>query len=43
MRRYGLVANYIHLKDNDQNKGSTIYIDGRPKAVGNIAAFINST
>jgi hypothetical protein len=38
-----LAANYIQLKDNDQNKGETIYIDGRPKVVGNIAGFINST
>ena len=43
MRRYGLAANYIQLKNNDQNKGATIYIDGRPKAMGNIAGFINST
>jgi hypothetical protein len=38
-----LDANYIQLKDNDQNKGETIYIDGRPKETGNIAGFINST
>jgi hypothetical protein len=38
-----LAANYIQLKNNDQNKGETIYIDGRPKAMGNIAGFINST
>jgi hypothetical protein len=38
-----LAANYIQLKDNDQNKGATIYIDGRPKERGNIAGFINST
>jgi hypothetical protein len=31
------------VKDNDQNKGETIYIDGRPKATGNIVGFINST
>ena len=43
MRRYGLAANYIQLKNNDQNKGATIYIDGRPKETGNIAGFINST
>ena len=43
MRRYGLAANYIQLKDNDQNKGASMYIDGRPKALGNIVAFINST
>jgi hypothetical protein len=38
-----VAANYIQLKDNDQNKGETMYIDGRPKATGNIAGFINST
>jgi hypothetical protein len=38
-----LAANYIQLKDNDQNKGETIYIDRRPKELGNIAVFINST
>jgi hypothetical protein len=38
-----LATNYIHLKDNNKNKGATIYIDGRPKEMGNIAAFINST
>ena len=43
MRRYGLAANYIQLKNNDQNKGENIYIDGRPKATGNIAGFIKST
>jgi hypothetical protein len=43
MRRYGVAANYIHLKDKDQNKGTTMYIDGRPKEVGNIVGFINST
>jgi hypothetical protein len=43
MRRYGLAANYIQLKDNDQNKGETIYIDGRPKTMGNISGFINRT
>ena len=43
MWRYGLAANYIQLKGNDQNKGATIYIDGRPKETGNIAGFINST
>jgi hypothetical protein len=32
MRRYGLDANLIQLKDNNQNKGETIYIDRRPKA-----------
>jgi hypothetical protein len=43
MRRCDLAANYIQLKDNDQNKGETIYIDGRPKPMGNIGGFINST
>lgn len=43
MQRYGVAANYIQLKDNDENKGATMYIDGRPKAVGNIVGFINST
>ena len=41
MWRYGLAANYIQLKNNDQNKGETIYIDGRPKTTRNIAWFIN--
>lgn len=43
MRRYGVAANYLQLKDNDQNKGSTMYIDGIPKEIGNIVGFINST
>ena len=43
MCRYGLSANYIQLKDKDQNKGSKLYIDGMPKITGNIARFINST
>ena len=43
MRRYGVAANYIQLLDNNQNKWETMYIDGRPKATGNIAGFINST
>jgi hypothetical protein len=43
MRRYGLATNYIQLKENDQNKGETIYIDGRPKETGNIAGFIKCT
>ena len=30
-------------QNNDQNKGETIYIDGRPKATWNIEGFINST
>ena len=43
MRRYGVAANYIQLLDNNQNKGETMYIDRRPKAIGNIVGFINST
>ena len=43
MHRYGLSTNYLQLKNKDQNKGSMLYIDGRPKIPGNIAGFINST
>jgi hypothetical protein len=43
MWRYALTANYIQLINEDKNKGETIYIDGRPKASGNITGFINST
>ena len=43
MHRYGLSANYIQLKDKDQNKGATLYIDGRKKITRNIAGFINNT
>jgi hypothetical protein len=35
-------ANYIQLKDNDQNKGAYMYIDKRPKIAGNIVGFINN-
>ena len=43
MHRYGLSANYIQLKDKDQNKGVTLYIDERPKITKNISRFINNT
>ena len=43
MYRYGLSANYLQMKYNDQNKGEMLYINGRPKITGNIAGFINST
>ena len=43
MRRYGLSANYLQLKDKDHNKGAMLYIDRRPKITGNIVGFINST
>ena len=41
--RYGVDTNYIQLLDNNQNKGATMYIDGRPKDTGNVVGFINST
>ena len=43
MCRYGLSTNYLKLKDKDQNKRATLYIDGMPKTTGNIVGFINST
>jgi hypothetical protein len=43
MRRYRVTTNYIQIVDNNQNKGETMYIDGRPKATRNIVGFINST
>ena len=43
MRRYGVSANYIQLAEHNKNKGATMYIDGRPKASGNVVFFINST
>ena len=43
MRRYALSTNYIEWKENDQSKKIAMYIDGRPKATGNIVGFINST
>jgi hypothetical protein len=43
MQRYKVAANYIQLVDNNQKKGETMYIDGRPKDSRNIAGFINST
>ena len=43
MCRYGLSTSYLQLKDKYQNKGATLYIDGRPKTTSNIAGFINNT
>ena len=43
MRIYGLVANYFQLLDKSLNEGETLYIDGRPKASGNVVGFINSS
>lgn len=42
-QRYALDTNYIQLIDNDKNKGVFIYIDRRPKSLGNIVEFIKST
>lgn len=38
-----MASNYNKLKDNDQDKGTTMYIDGRLKEAGNIVGFLNST
>ena len=43
MHRYGLSSNYIQLKYKAQNKGATLYMDGRPKTTDNIVGFINNT
>ena len=43
MRRYGLSANYLQLKDKYQHIGATLYIEGSQNATGNIVGFINST
>jgi hypothetical protein len=43
MKRYRVATNYIQLLYNNQNKGETMYIDGKPKSTGNIVRFINST
>jgi hypothetical protein len=43
MWRYEVAENYIQLLNTNQNKGATMYIDGRPKDTGNIVGFINST
>ena len=43
MHRYALSANYIQWKENDHSKIFAMYIDGRPKEIGNISSFINST
>jgi hypothetical protein len=43
LRRYRVAANYIQRVDNNQNKGATMYINGRPKVIGNIVGFMNST
>ena len=43
MCRYALSTNYLQWKENDQSKRFAMYIDGRPKATGNIVGFIFST
>ena len=43
VHRYGLSANYLQLKDKDQNKRETLYISGRPKKTKNIVGFVNNT
>jgi hypothetical protein len=43
MHKYRVSANYLQLKYNNQNKGASTHIKGRPKTSGNIAGFINST
>ena len=43
MWRYRVATNYIHPRDNDKNKGASMYIEGRPKESKNVAAFINNT
>ena len=43
MCRYALSTNYLQWKENDQSKRLVVYIDGRPKEIGNIVGFINST
>ena len=43
MQRYEDATNYIQLKEKNHNKGETMRIDGRPKALWNIAGIINST
>ena len=37
------IENYLQLKDKDQNKWETLYIDVRPQTIGNIVGFINNT
>jgi len=37
-----MFANYLQVKQN-QNKGVSMYFDGRPKEWDNIVGFINST
>ena len=43
MHWYGLSASFLQLKDKDQNRGATLYIDKSPKLTRNIVGFINST
>ena len=43
MHIYGFSANHLQLKYKYQNKGSTLYINERPKDTRNILGFINNT
>ena len=43
MHIYGVCANYNKMKENNQYKEYSIYIDGRPKACGNVAKVIKNT
>lgn len=43
MHRYASSSNYLQYEENDQSKKLTMYVDGMPKATGNIAGFINSS
>lgn len=40
MQRYAITTNYIQLRDSNQNKEASMYIDGRSKYSRNIARFI---
>ena len=43
MHIYRFYANYNKMKENNQDKIYSIYIDGNSKYCGNIIGFINST
>ena len=42
MKRYRVALNYIYLRDDDKNKGVSMYIERRTKYSRNIVGFINS-
>ena len=43
MWRHAVIANYIQLQYNNQNKGADLCIDGRTKELGNLVGLINNT